>query len=153
MQGSGWGKYTAGFGLRLCLLAISCCMGGATTCVHAQVPGALSPDWNALSSDAVRLLTEYIRIDTTNPPGNELEGLKFLKRVLDREGIDAEILDTAEVGSGRGNLYARLRGNGGKLAFAVVHHVDVGPVDRRSWTVDPFAGVVKDGYVWGRGAL
>ena len=110
-------------------------------------------DWDGVRGETVRLLSEYLRINTSNPPGNELEGARFLQRLLQREGIEARLLDTAELGRGRANLYARLRGRGGKRAIALVHHVDVVPADARHWSVDPFAGVVKDGYVWGRGAL
>ena len=114
---------------------------------------AATPDWAAVTQEAVALLSEYIRINTSNPPGNELAGAQFLKRVLAREGIEAQILDTAELGPGRANFYARLKGHGGKRAVALVHHIDVVPADPRYWSVDPFAGVVKDGYVWGRGAI
>src|SRR6185503_11679920 len=111
-------------------------------------------NWDALTSETVGLLAEYIKLNTTNPPGNELTTARFLKRILDREGIEARILDTAELQpAGRANLYARLKGNGSKKAIALVHHMDVVPADPRYWSVDPFAGVVKDGYVWGRGAL
>ncbi|HEV8214602.1 MAG TPA: M20/M25/M40 family metallo-hydrolase [Gemmatimonadaceae bacterium] len=121
---------------------------------HAQSrPTFDGLDWSALTTEAVGLLSEYIRINTTNPPGNELAGARFLKRVFDREGIEAQILDTTELGVGRANFYARLRGRGGKRAVALVHHIDVVPADRRFWTVDPFAGIVQDGYVWGRGAI
>ena len=107
----------------------------------------------ALRDEAARLLSEYLRVDTTNPPGNELAAARFLQGVLAREGIEAQLLDTAELGAGRANLYARLRGDGSKRAIALVHHMDVVPVFRELWSVDPFGGVVKDGYVWGRGAL
>lgn len=117
-----------------------------------RAPDAL--DWDALTREAAGLLSEYIRINTTNPPGNELESARFLKRVLEREEIEAQVLDTAELGPGRANLYARLKGRGGgKRAVALVHHMDVVPADPRYWSVDPFAGTVKDGYVWGRGAI
>jgi len=101
----------------------------------------------------VRLLSEYIRIDTTNPPGNELQAARFLRDVLKKEGIESEILDTAELGPGRANFYARLHGSGAKRAIALVHHMDVVPADKNALSVDPFAGLVKDGYIWGRGAL
>ena len=133
----------------LVVLGISPLLGA-----HAQSStGISSPDWETLTREAVDLLSEYIRINTTNPPGNELAGARFLKRVLDQEGIEAQILDTAELGPGRANLYARLKGRGGKRAVALVHHIDVVSADSRFWSVDPFAGIVKDGYVWGRGAI
>ena len=112
-----------------------------------------SPDWTGIAAEAQQILTDYIRINTTNPPGNELAAAKFLKHILDREGIEATILDTAELGAGRANLYARLKGNGTKRAVALVHHMDVVPVTPEYWSVDPFGGIVKDGYLYGRGTL
>ena len=113
-----------------------------------------SIDWSRLRDETVQVLAEYLRINTTNPPGNELQTALYLKRILDREAIPAQILDTAELKPpGRANLYARLKGNGSKKAIALVHHMDVVPADARYWSVDPFSGMLKDGYVWGRGAL
>ncbi len=123
-------------------------LGGAA---KAQSPA--QPNWDALGLEAQQILTDYIRINTTNPPGNELAAAKYLKGILDREGIEAMILDTAELGPGRANLYARLKGNGTKRAVALVHHMDVVPVSPQYWSVDPFAGIVKDGYLYGRGTL
>ena len=110
-------------------------------------------DWTALQSESVEVLRQYLRINTTNPPGNELETARFLKALLEKEGIEATILDTVELGAGRANLYARLRGNGSKRAIALVHHMDVVPVTPAYWSVPPFSGEMKDGYIYGRGAL
>jgi acetylornithine deacetylase/succinyl-diaminopimelate desuccinylase-like protein len=110
-------------------------------------------DWHSIASESQEILGDYLRINTTNPPGNELAAARFLKSILDREGIEAAILDTTELGPNRANLYARLRGNGSKRAIALVHHMDVVPATAASWSVDPFSGVVKDGYIWGRGAI
>ena len=118
--------------------------------LHAQVRAV---DWDALAQEATTNLSAYLRVNTTNPPGNELAAARFLKAILDREGIEATILDTAELGANRANLYARLRGNGTKKAIALVHHMDVVPAAPASWSVDPFSGLIKDGYVWGRGAI
>lgn len=109
--------------------------------------------WDALSSEATSILSSYLRMNTTNPPGNELAAARFLKGILEREGIEARILDTVELGPNRANLYARLRGNGTKRAIALVHHMDVVPAAPSSWSVDPFSGAIKDGYIWGRGAI
>ena len=120
--------------------------------LSAQQPAPI--DWNRLRDETVQVLAEYLRINTTNPPGNELQTALYLKRTLDREGIPAQILDTAELKpAGRANLYARLKGNGSKKAIALVHHMDVVRADTRHWSADPFSGAIKDGYVWGRGAL
>ena len=110
-------------------------------------------DWDALARESQTVLADYLRVNTTNPPGNELLGARFLKAILDREGIEAQILDTTEIGPNRANLYARLRGSGSKKAIALVHHIDVVPVNPSSWSVDAFSGTTKDGYIWGRGAI
>jgi acetylornithine deacetylase/succinyl-diaminopimelate desuccinylase-like protein len=122
----------------------------------AQAPTAMPKtpvDWNAMQTEAVGVLQQYLRINTTNPPGNELETARFLKAFLEKEGIDAQILDTTELGPGRANLYARLKGNGSKKAIALVQHMDVVPNTPTSWTVPPFSGEIKDGFIYGRGAL
>jgi acetylornithine deacetylase/succinyl-diaminopimelate desuccinylase-like protein len=116
-------------------------------------PPARPVDWDAMRTEATDVLRRYLRIDTSNPPGNELETARFLKAILEQEGIEATILDTAELGAGRANLYARLKGNGSKRAIALVQHMDVVPVTPAYWSVPPFSGELKDGYVWGRGAL
>jgi acetylornithine deacetylase/succinyl-diaminopimelate desuccinylase-like protein len=110
-------------------------------------------DWAAIDREGVQLLREYLRVNTTNPPGNELAGALFLKDFLAKEGIEAQILDTAELGGGRANLYARVKGSGTKRAVAMVQHVDVVPATPSSWTVPPFSGELRDGYVYGRGAI
>jgi acetylornithine deacetylase/succinyl-diaminopimelate desuccinylase-like protein len=110
-------------------------------------------DWAALQNEAVDVLRQYLRIDTSNPPGNELATARFLKAILEKEGIEATILDTAELGDGRANLYARLKGNGSKRAIALVQHMDVVPVTPAYWSVPAFSGDIKDGFIYGRGAL
>ena len=119
----------------------------------AAYPQAKAIDWDSLSAETLRTLSSYLQINTTNPPGNELAAARWLKSILDREGIEAQILDTAELGANRANLYARLRGNGTRKAIALVHHMDVVPATPASWSVDPFSGLIKDGYIWGRGAI
>jgi acetylornithine deacetylase/succinyl-diaminopimelate desuccinylase-like protein len=110
-------------------------------------------DFSKLRDETAERLSQYLKINTSNPPGNELATARWLKAVLAKEGIEGEILDTAELGPGRANFYARLKGDGSKKAMAMVHHMDVVPVSPQSWSVNPFAGVIKDGHVWGRGAL
>jgi acetylornithine deacetylase/succinyl-diaminopimelate desuccinylase-like protein len=127
----------------------------ATFCLVLALPAAAqSPavDYDKLRDETAQRLSEYLRINTSNPPGNELATARWLKEVLAREGIEGQILDTAELGPGRANFYARLKGSGSGKAIALVHHMDVVPVSPE-WSVDPFAGLIKDGYVWGRGAL
>jgi len=126
--------------------------------VLVLAPAALQPqgpaiNWESLARESQTVLADYLRINTTNPPGNEILAARFLKAILDREGIEAQILDTTELGPNRANLYARLRGNGTRKAIALVHHMDVVPVNPASWSVDAFSGIVKEGYIWGRGAI
>jgi acetylornithine deacetylase/succinyl-diaminopimelate desuccinylase-like protein len=109
-----------------------------------------TPNWQALEDEAVSLLSRYIQIDTTNPPGGEIKAARFFKEILDREGIEAKIIESVP---GRGNIYARLRGNGTKKALVLLNHMDVVPADAKFWKEPPFSGVIKDGFIWGRGAL
>jgi acetylornithine deacetylase/succinyl-diaminopimelate desuccinylase-like protein len=121
--------------------------------VRAPLAQTKQVDWPATARESQTILGDYLRVNTTNPPGNELLAARFLKQILDREGIEAQILDTIDLGSNRANLYARLPGNGSKRAIALVHHMDVVPATPASWSVDPFSGAIKDGYIWGRGAI
>ncbi|HWA16386.1 MAG TPA: M20/M25/M40 family metallo-hydrolase, partial [Gemmatimonadales bacterium] len=120
-----------------------------------SLAAAQSPafDYDKLRDEATGLLSSYIQVNTSSPPGNELAAAKWLQATLAKEGIESQILDTAELGPGRANFYARLKGDGSKKGIALVHHMDVVPVTRENWQEDPFAGLVKDGYLWGRGAL
>lgn len=108
-----------------------------------------SPDFAAARDEVVSILSGFVRIDTSNPPGNETKGAEYLKSILDREGIASEIF---EMERGRGNIVARLKGNGKKRPILLMGHIDVVGVEREKWTVEPFGGVVKDGYLYGRGA-
>jgi acetylornithine deacetylase/succinyl-diaminopimelate desuccinylase-like protein len=107
-------------------------------------------DWAGLGDEAVELLRRYVMIDTTNPPGNEALGVRFLAEALAAEGIGSEVAESAP---GRGNLVARLAGDGSLGGIVLHHHVDVVYADRRYWSVDPFGGVIKDDYLYGRGAV
>jgi acetylornithine deacetylase/succinyl-diaminopimelate desuccinylase-like protein len=131
------------------LLLVPALLAGQTASSAAPRP----VDWAAIQSQGVEILRQYVRINTSNPPGNELETARFLKAILEKEGIEATILDTAELGAGRANLYARLKGNGSKRAIALVQHMDVVPVTPAYWSVPPFSGDIKDGFIYGRGAL
>lgn len=109
-----------------------------------------SPDWHSLDDEAVQKLAEYVRVDTTNPPGNEMLAARWFAKIFQAEGIPYQIAESA---LGRGNIVARLKGNGSQPALILLNHMDVVPVSRPYWTVDPFAGVIRDGYLWGRGSL
>lgn len=107
-------------------------------------------EWRALGDEAAQLLSQYLRIDNTNPPGNEIDAARWLARVLQREGIEARIFEPRP---GKANLYARLRGNGSARPIVLLNHMDVVLASPEHWRVPPFSGAIQDGYVWGRGAL
>jgi acetylornithine deacetylase/succinyl-diaminopimelate desuccinylase-like protein len=134
------------------LLFVSAILIGASN-AGTQTPTPRPLDWDAIAKESQQMLADYLRINTTNPPGNEMKGALFLKNILEKEGFEVQLLDSTELGAGRVNLYTRLKGNGSKKAIALVHHMDVVPAAPQFWDVDPFSGTVKDGYIWGRGAL
>ncbi len=106
--------------------------------------------WAVVGREAAGLLSQYIAINTTNPPGNELQSATWLKAVLAGEGIESQIFEPRP---GKANLYARLRGDGTARPLILLNHMDVVLASPEYWKVDPFRGVMQDGYVWGRGAL
>jgi acetylornithine deacetylase/succinyl-diaminopimelate desuccinylase-like protein len=107
-------------------------------------------DWDNLGNDALSHLQNYLRIDTTNPPGNEAPAAEFLGGILEAEGIDFKLYESD---TGRTSLLARLEGDGEGKPLILLNHIDVVPADPDGWEVHPFSGEIRDGYVWGRGAL
>jgi acetylornithine deacetylase/succinyl-diaminopimelate desuccinylase-like protein len=133
--------------------------------LSAQVPSAAPPgvslaqtqppalDTTALAKEAQGWLADLIRIDTSNPPGNEEVAAKYIAGVLTKEGITPELLELAP---GRSALVARIRSAAlpdPARAVLLVAHLDVVGVDKSKWTVDPFGAAVKDGYLYGRGSI
>jgi acetylornithine deacetylase/succinyl-diaminopimelate desuccinylase-like protein len=119
----------------------------------AQGPQPAAVDLVRLSTEATGWLQGLIRINTTNPPGNELEAAKFLAAVLTQEGIPADIFESVP---GRGILVARLSASAvadPSRALLLMGHLDVVGVDKKKWSVDPFGGVIQEGYLYGRGAI
>ena len=121
---------------------------------------------------AVKWMQEYLRVDTTNPPGNEMRAVEFYKKILDAEGIENR---TFEYAAGRGDLWARIPRDSGsgtgdlnphfsqrtremghppdsKRPIILLNHMDVVTSDAAHWKVPPFSGEIRDGYIWGRGA-
>lgn len=107
-------------------------------------------DWPRYQDMAVELMQQYLRVNTSNPPGNEIEAARFFKKIFDQHGIENEIF---EYKPGRANIIARLKGNGSKRPIILLSHTDVVTAEPASWQVDPFSGVIKNGSIWGRGAL
>lgn len=121
---------------------------------HPQLPAAPpASDISKLEIEAIGWLQDLLRINTSNPPGNELAAAKYLQSILEKEGIHPEIFETAP---GRGFLVARLSSSAvpdPSRALLLMGHLDVVGVEKNKWTVDPFGGVMKDGYLYGRGAI
>ena len=103
-----------------------------------------------MQHEAVDLLSQYLQIDTTNPPGNENKGVEFLAGILEKEGLE---YITYEASPGRGSIKAVLPGSGQKGAVILLSHIDVVPAKADEWSVHPFSGAVRDGYIYGRGAI
>ena len=113
---------------------------------YAQTPQI---DWNQARQEMLKFTQDLIRIDTSNPPGNETKAAEYIKGVLDREGISSQIFEKIP---GRGNLVARLKGNGSAKPLLIMGHLDVVGVERDKWTMDPFVPQLKDGFLYGRGS-
>jgi acetylornithine deacetylase/succinyl-diaminopimelate desuccinylase-like protein len=103
-----------------------------------------------IEDEVTCFLSDLIRINTTNPPGNETLAAKYLSENLGREGFRCELFESAPE---RGNVITRLKGTGEKPNLLLLSHLDVVAAKAKDWSVDPFAGVIKEGFVWGRGAL
>jgi acetylornithine deacetylase/succinyl-diaminopimelate desuccinylase-like protein len=121
----------------------------AAVLLWAGATRTVALDWETAGAHATALLQRYIEIDTSNPPGDVTAAIEFLRHALAVGGIASETFESAP---GRVNLLARLGGGHGP-AVVLLHHVDVVPADPARWTVPPFAGELRDGFVWGRGAL
>lgn len=109
----------------------------------------MSVDWEKVRDEAVELLSGYLQVDTTNPPGRELFGAIFLQKLLEKEGFESTILESQPE---RGNLLCRMRGSGELPPLILLHHIDVVPAEGEKWKYPPYSGKVVDGEIWGRGA-
>ena len=107
-------------------------------------------DWSLVRDQATGILRDLIRFDTTNPPGNETPCVEYIAATLRRDGIEPVILESA---LGRGNLVARLEGDGSLPPLLLMGHVDVVPAEADKWERPPFSADLVDGIVWGRGAM
>ena len=116
----------------------------------ATADEAILVDWEDAGAESVGHLVDLIRIDTSNPPGNETKAVEYLRSALAIEGIDSEIFALDE---SRANLVARVAGNGSRRPILLMGHTDVVGVQAEKWYADPFSGLRQDGFVYGRGTL
>jgi acetylornithine deacetylase/succinyl-diaminopimelate desuccinylase-like protein len=120
----------------------------APVMASSRIPGDHLREYSDL---ALSWMQEYLRIDTTNPPGHEMRAVAFYKKILDEEGIENRVF---EYTPGRGDLWARLprtRPQGAR-PLILLNHTDVVTSDASHWQVPPFSGEIRDGFLWGRGA-
>ena len=106
-------------------------------------------DWAKVAPETLEHYTALLRLDTSNPPGNETRAAEYVKGVLEREGVAAKLFALEPA---RANLVARLKGNGSRKPILIMGHTDVVGVQREKWSVDPFAAVRRNGFIYGRGA-
>ena len=124
---------------------------GAGMAAMTAPPAADPIDWDRVGSEAVGHLADYLRIDTTIPPGRTDESAAFLRNILEADGIRVQTFDA---GDGRINMMARIPGRGlGRKPLVLLHHMDVVPADPDLWSHSPYGGEIDDGYLWGRGAI
>lgn len=153
-----------GFVHRICTFEISLFLLlslGTSTARAVDQPAAspalasakIPPDNLAQYSElAVNWMQEYLRIDTTNPPGNEVRAAAFFKKTLDQEGIENRVFEYAP---GRADLWARIphtTSGAAKRPLILLNHMDVVTSDPAHWTVPPFSAALVDGAIYGRGA-
>ena len=113
---------------------------------------AAEPDWSRIEKHALELLQQYIRIQSVNPPANTAATANFIKAELERNGLTPKLYASGP--AGQTNLVVRVEGrDASKKPLLLLNHMDVVPVDAKAWDLDPFGGIVRDGYIWGRGAL
>jgi len=128
--------------IRIAALAVAL----ATAAPDAQS----GPDWKAVEAEAIKTIQSYVRIDTSNPPGDVTKAADFLAAILAREGVPVK---RYESGPGRSILLARLKGSGSAKPLLLLHHMDVVPTDPSRWKHAPFGGDIADGNIWGRGTM
>ena len=134
---------------RLVLTCVAC----VSLVVAQRSIGAQTIDWKAIGDEAITLLQEYVRIDTSNPPGDTRQAADFLTAIFEREGIPVTRYESAP---GKAIVYARLKATTSPAAgkpIVLLHHMDVVPADRAQWKIDPFAATIEGGEMRARGAL
>lgn len=119
--------------------------------IAAMLPAA-EPDWDQVGRHALELLQAYVHIQSIDPPANTAEAAQFVERVLAEGGIESRLYTSGP--GGQTDLVARVSGRDrSKKPLLLLNHLDVVPVDRKAWEFDPFAAVIRNGEIWGRGTM
>ena len=125
----------------------------ATLLIMALAANAAEPDWSQVGNEALGLLQRYIRIESINPPADVRAAAAFFEGELKKAGL-APKLYSSDPATGKVNLVVRLPGRDrSRKPLLLLNHFDVVPVDAKAWSVAPFGALIKDGFIWGRGAL
>ena len=139
-------------------VAVLSLLAGSCGKVESPAQSLNLPEWQPeiartparwLEEESIRLLRDYVRVDTRNPPGRERPGAEFLKALLDCEGIPSELICPEK---DRCNLYSRIRGRSPGRAILLLNHIDVVPVASSLWTKPAFGGTIEKSYLYGRGS-
>jgi len=126
-------------------LLLSVPAAGSSYEIRADKPAI---DWPAAQQEALDLFIKYLKIDTTNPPGNEIRAAQFFADICQREGIEHKVFEPFP---GRGTLWARVRGDGSKRPLILLNHSDVVPHSPEFWTMPAFCGEIKESFIYGLG--
>jgi acetylornithine deacetylase/succinyl-diaminopimelate desuccinylase-like protein len=142
------GSLVIAFGFASILTSVGWATEAAANLASSRIPVDHLQQYSDL---AVTWMQQYLRVDTTNPPGNEMRAASFYKKILDQEGIENRIFEYAP---GRADLWARIphETSEAKRPLVLLNHMDVVTSNASHWKVPPFSGEIRDGYIWGRGA-
>lgn len=132
-------------------VVIALFLAGAAASVAAQSSN-LQPDWTAVEAETLRHFQALLRIDTSDPPGNEQPAAEYIVRALADAGIPSQVFATKEAPH-RQSVVARLKGSGRKRPLLLMAHTDVVNVDPTKWTFPPFSATRDGGHIYGRGAV
>src|SRR5581483_9406227 len=113
---------------------------------------AAEPNWPEFERSALEFFQRYVRVPSINPPADTAAAANLVKSLLEANGIPVRLYVSGP--NGQTNLVARLPGRDrSKKPLLLLNHLDVVPVDRKAWKMDPFAAVIQDGFIWGRGTM
>jgi acetylornithine deacetylase/succinyl-diaminopimelate desuccinylase-like protein len=137
-------------GLRALIVALLPALSIQPELVASPPEAVPDIDYAKAGAEGLEHLKAIVRLDTSNPPGNETRVTAYLAEQLRKAGLQPMLFESE---AGRGSLLVRYQGSGGGKPLLIMSHIDVVPVEKDLWSVPPFEGLVKDGFLWGRGTL